>query len=328
MKAIFFDLEGPLTPQDNAFELMLSFPQGGQLFAAISRYDDLLALAGQEGYEPGTTLALIVPFLLYHGLTEADMRRLGQSAPLTPGAAAAVAQLAQDGWQTFAISTSYRPFAQEIARRVGLAPQRLACTPVPLDQMRASLREPDLTPVARLEPDLLRMAPDDDRALRARLDAFYHEELLGTPLGAAVRQIKPVGGGRKVAALEGFASSLGLSLGEVVAVGDSITDCRMLEAVSHAGGLAVAFNANHFALPCATMGLASPSLLDLLVVTRAWELGGREGAEGLVRVKESLAELEGGAHFHWLEGRSDLTPIIELHQEMRRHLRHDAASLG
>ena len=64
MNYICFDLEGPLSPQDNAYELMKLFPNGDRIFEVISRYDDLLALEGKEDYEPGDTLSLIVPFLV------------------------------------------------------------------------------------------------------------------------------------------------------------------------------------------------------------------------------------------------------------------------
>jgi len=44
MNFICFDLEGPLSPQDNAYELMKLFPDGDKVFEVISRYDDLLTL--------------------------------------------------------------------------------------------------------------------------------------------------------------------------------------------------------------------------------------------------------------------------------------------
>jgi energy-converting hydrogenase A subunit R len=70
MNLIFFDMEGPLSIQDNAYELMKLFPDGGQVFEVISRYDDLRALEGRDDYDPGDTLALIIPFLIHHGITE------------------------------------------------------------------------------------------------------------------------------------------------------------------------------------------------------------------------------------------------------------------
>ncbi|MDP2916814.1 MAG: hypothetical protein Q8O16_02660, partial [Dehalococcoidia bacterium] len=86
---IAFDLEGPLSPQDNAYDLMKLFPDGDRLFEIISRYDDLLTLEGKEGYEPGDTLALIVPFLVLHDITEDNITELAANytvyAPDLPG---------------------------------------------------------------------------------------------------------------------------------------------------------------------------------------------------------------------------------------------------
>ena len=39
MNLICFDLEGPLAPQDNAYELMQLFPHSSKIFEVISRYD-------------------------------------------------------------------------------------------------------------------------------------------------------------------------------------------------------------------------------------------------------------------------------------------------
>ena len=55
MNLICFDLEGPLAPQDNAYDLMKLFPNGDKIFEVISKYDDLLTLEGRENYEPGDT---------------------------------------------------------------------------------------------------------------------------------------------------------------------------------------------------------------------------------------------------------------------------------
>ena len=82
---VCFDLEGPLSPQDNAYEVMGLLPNGHKIFEVISRYDDLLALEGREEYEPGDTLALIVPFLVYHGITEQDVKRVSETPAAEEG---------------------------------------------------------------------------------------------------------------------------------------------------------------------------------------------------------------------------------------------------
>ena len=101
MNVICFDLEGPLSPQDNAYELMKLFPGGGRVFEVISRYDDLLTLEGRIDYEPGDTLALIAPFLVYHRITEEDVNTLARKATLTNGAMQLISRLSIDGWKIF-----------------------------------------------------------------------------------------------------------------------------------------------------------------------------------------------------------------------------------
>ena len=70
---ICFDLEGPLCLRDNAYDLMKMIPSGDTIFEVISRYDDLLTMEGRADYEPGDTLALILPFLVLHDISEADI---------------------------------------------------------------------------------------------------------------------------------------------------------------------------------------------------------------------------------------------------------------
>jgi energy-converting hydrogenase A subunit R len=77
MNLICFDLEGPLAPQDNAYELMKLFPRGRKVFEVISQYDDLLTVEGRRLHEPEDTLALIIPFLVYHGITDQQVIAMG-----------------------------------------------------------------------------------------------------------------------------------------------------------------------------------------------------------------------------------------------------------
>ncbi len=326
MSLIFFDLEGPLSPQDNAYELMKLFPQGDRIFEVISRYDDLLALEGREDYEPGDTLALIVPFLICHGISEGDIEALAQRATLVDGAAELIASLSSSGWKVFCISTSYEQYARHIGQRVGISSNNLACTRFTLDRYRNRASKEDLAIVEEIEQEILTMKPGDDESMKQRLDRFFWGEVPKTSLGVALREVKPVGGRRKVEALKGFAQACGQSLEQVVVVGDSITDARMLEAVDAARGLAIAFNANEYALPYATMGLASTNLSDLKLALEAWWEGGRKAVERAVR------ERAGGAadreNFHWLAGGSDLEESLKIHKRIRRLVREEAGKLG
>jgi energy-converting hydrogenase A subunit R len=135
-------------------------------------------------------------------------------------------------------------------------------------------------------------------------------------------------GRRKVAALNRFAEKYGEPLSRWVVVGDSITDFRMLQAVEAEGGLAIAFNANQYALPYSTMSLASSFISDLVEVLTAWQKGQRKGVEKIVKEKERIGGVGDRGYFHWLSGRKDLDHIIEVHKRTRRLVREEAGKLG
>lgn len=329
MKLICFDLEGPLCPQDNAYELMKLFPNGDKIFGVISRYDDLLTLENREDYEPGDTLALIAPFLAYHGIRERDIVTMGEKANLTPGAPELIPRLKFRGWQIFCISTSYEQYALPVTQRLGIPNENVACTSFPLDQICQLLNQVDFGMLQQLEGEIINLQPfADDALIKENLDNFYWRELAKRTSGRFVKQVKPVGGKRKVEALENFTTTIGKPLSFWIAIGDSITDSKMLQAVNRVGGLAIAFNANEYALPYATMSLASTNLDDLWVVIEAWEKGKRWWVEKVVKEKEKTGGSGDREHFHWLAENHDITRPLEIHKRIRRLIREEAAKLG
>jgi len=320
-------LEGPLSPQDNAYELMKLFPNGDKLFEVISRYDDLLTLEEREDYEPGDTLALIVPFLVLHNISENDIATLAAKASLTGGADKLISWLEYSGWKVFCISTSYEQYAIHITQKLGIYAHNVACTSFPLDKLRVTLCKEDLKLLHQAEEDILTMRPitDDDR-IKQSLDNFYWEKLPTTDLGEAIKEVKPVGGRRKIAALNRFADKYDQPLSNWVVIGDSITDFRMLQAVEAEGGLAIAFNANEYALPYSTMSLASTLISDLKEVLEVWQKSQRRGVEKIV--KEKAGGVGDRGYFHWLSGRKNIDEVIEIHRRIRRLVREEAGKLG
>jgi energy-converting hydrogenase A subunit R len=326
---IAFDLEGPLSPQDNAYDLMKLFPNGDRVFEVISRYDDLLTLEEKPDYEPGDTLALIVPFLLLHNISEDDITRLATNATLTGEADKLISWLQYSGWKVFCITTTYKQYAAHITQKLGIYTHNVACTQFPLNKLRQTLTEEDIELLKRAESEILTMKPvtDDDR-IKKSLDDFFWQKLPDTGLGGIIKEVKPVGGRRKVEALNKFADTYGQPISTWAVIGDSITDFRMLQVVDKAGGLAIAFNANEYALPYATMGLASTHLSDLKEVLQAWQKGKRSGVEKVVKEKEKMGGTGDRDYFHWLSGKKDIDDIIRIHKRIRRLVREEAGKLG
>jgi len=324
----FFDLEGPLSPQDNAFEVMGLIDKGHEIFAVISRYDDLLALADfgevsraeKPDYEPGDTLALILPFLAVHNLTADDVRSVSRRARLVEGATDLVNILARGGWKVYVISTSYAPHAHHIADQLHISADRVACTSFPAQGYQARLDEAARDLIHRVEGQMLELSPPtDDEGIRSLLDRFYWEELPATKWGDPLTAMQVMGGSRKAEAARRFAAESGVTLADVVAVGDSITDAALLRAVEEEGGLALAFNANTYALPYATAAVASTTLLDLAPLFEAWAEGRRPAVESLCD-RLPMAD--------WLAGRELTEEVIERHRAARQAVRGQAAMLG
>jgi energy-converting hydrogenase A subunit R len=325
---ICFSLEGPLSPQDSTSALMRLLPDGERFFEVISRYDDLLALEVRGDYEPGDTLALILPFLILHGISEGDIAGLATDASFVSGAEKLVSGLQFQGWKVFCITTTYEPYARHLTHKLGIYAHNVACTPLPWDKLRLRLGEEELTLIKQAEADILNMKPgnDDDR-IKRKLDSFFWEVLPATDLGEIMREVKPVGGRRKLTALNEFSDKYGQPLANWVVVGDGITDSRMLEAVDAAGGLAIAFSASEHALPYVTMGLAATSISHLAEVLEAWRKSQRRGVEKLVREKEKGGS-DDKVYFHWLAGRKGIDEVIEIHKKIRRLVREETGKPG
>ena len=170
----------------------------------------------------------------------------------------------------------------------------------------------------------------DDDAIKELFDYFYWHELpqRHSALSSQITKVKPIGGSRKVKALENFATRTGEPLSHWVVVGDSITDFKMLQAVDNAGGLAISFNANEYALPYSTMSLASTRLDDLWMILEVWEKGNRGTVEKIVRKREESGGKGNREHFHWLVGINDITKPLEIHRRIRQLVRKEAAKLG
>jgi energy-converting hydrogenase A subunit R len=83
------DCEGPLTRNDNAQEIAERFlPDGAELFARLSKYDDFLAdVVRRPGYNAGDTLRLLPPFLKAFEITDEEIGAFSaEDVLLVPGA--------------------------------------------------------------------------------------------------------------------------------------------------------------------------------------------------------------------------------------------------
>lgn len=320
-KLVCFDLEGPLSPQDNAYEVMALIPNGKEIFEIISHYDDVLTLQEKPGYEPGDTLSLIVPFLIHHKIGSERIKSISEKAKIVDGAADLVSWLKNAGCEVRIISTSYSQHALTVANKVGIEPYEVACTALEIDQMIEIFSRIGTSFIDQLEQEIMSFYPPihNLEELTDLLDDFYWNLLPAIDLGKAVSSVVVMGGIRKLEAAKFFASELEIPIQSVAAVGDSITDFKMLNGVKTEGGLAVAFNSNEYALPYASVGLASTTLADLKPLFDVWS------SEELDGIKNFASTHEG---FEWIDGLSDLNDALDRHKNFRKKVRGEASKLG
>ena len=287
------DCEGPLTRNDNAMEVCAAFlPEGAELFARLSRYDDFLAdVLHKPGYNAGDTLRLIVPFLLAYGVRDRDIEEYSADTVLiVPGARDLLRDVA-DALPAYIISTSYTPYIRALCRGVGFPFAQCRCTSLDLDAWHLTAEEAEWLrdraaaileqPVIEL-PEAARSAADlsaADRAAVAALDRLFWSDMgaRGRRSAEIVAAVRPVGGNLKLEALRAIAAGRRVELSDVMYVGDSITDVPPFTAVREAGGIALSFNGNRYALAAAELAAAAADTRPTRELALAFAAGGREG---------------------------------------------------
>ena len=302
------DCEGPLSRNDNAQELAAHFiPSGAEFFARLSRYDDFLAdVARRPGYNAGDTLRLLAPFLVAFGAGDAAVVEYSaENVLLVPGARALLAEL-RALLPTFIISTSYTPYIRALCAVTGFPFEDCRCTTLSLDTWRldaaeaAWLRDWARRVVERPVIDIpgRAVSTDDlsprDRETVAELDRLFWEEMAGKTSGELLTAVKPVGGHRKLAALQEIVAECRGTGHDVMYVGDSITDAPPLSAVREWGGVSLSFNGNGYALAAAEFAAAGADVAPVLALARAFASGGaRAVREAAQRWRSSVAGMVG-----------------------------------
>ena len=290
MMAIFItDCEGPISKNDNAFELSSWFiPEGDRFFTIISRYDDVLAdIVKRRGYKAGDTLKLIVPFLKAYGATNELMRRFStENLLLMPGAAEAL-RYTRAIMPSFIVSTSYEPYIDALCRAIGFPRENVYCTKIDIDKYEApgeeverlkTLREEIVgMPMIEIPKDAKKLSdlPPETRRTVMRLDEIFWKEIYNMKVGLALREINPIGGYEKAKAVKEIASIFGERLSSVIYVGDSITDVEPFRLIRESGGLTISFNGNQYAVREAEVAVLSHNAIVLAIIAEQFKRYGK-----------------------------------------------------
>jgi len=273
-KRIFIsDCEGPISKNDNAFELTSHFvPDGARLFTLISRYDDVQAdIVKRKGYEAGDTLKLVLPFLKAYGLTDKAMTSFSSQSIMLVLGAKEMLECVRCSMPAYIVSTSYQQYIRALCDAVDFPLEDVYCTRSDLDKYNISdeekaelkqlSKEMIELPMLEIPPraQSLKAFPEEMQKAVERLDEIFWDEISSMRIGKALYRVNPIGGSEKATAVKDVLAKLKGRLQDVMYVGDSITDMSAFELVRDAGGLTVSFNGNAYAVREAEIAVLSKS---------------------------------------------------------------------
>jgi energy-converting hydrogenase A subunit R len=290
------DCEGPISKNDNAFELTRSIvPDGDSFFALISKYDDVLAdVVKKPGYKAGDTLRLILPFLKAYGATDDKITDFSaRNILLVPGAKDTLTFVRQL-MPSFIVSTSYEQYISSLCMLTGFPFENTYCTRLNLDKydipaeetkrIRELQKEIAALPMIEIpkNADSVNDFSQRDQETIQRLDEIFWQTIPKMESGRMLREVNPVGGSEKAKAVTDIVEKMECSLDRVMYVGDSITDSPPLRLVRENGGLTVSFNGNDYSVRESEIAVLSGDTTVTSVLAEAFSRHGKEGALRLI----------------------------------------------
>jgi energy-converting hydrogenase A subunit R len=290
------DGEGPVTKNDNAFEISCHLIEDGdRLFSLVSKYDDVLAdIVRKPRYKAGDTLRLILPFLKAYGATDRSMIEFSRKNILLVPGAEKTMRFVNELMPAFIVSTSYEHYVNAVCETIGFPFENAYCTTLRIDSARISdwerdvlhnyAREISRLPMIEIPNRAFSLDDFDDQSMQTieRLDQIFWEEMTDLSTYQLILEVNPVGGEEKANSILEIQRSTGIGLESTMYLGDSITDVQALQLVRDGGGVAVSFNGNAYAIREAEVCVISPNTVVTSVLAETFSTAGREGIMNLV----------------------------------------------
>jgi len=222
-----------------------------------------------------------------YGASDEKMRDFSsQNLILMPGAKEML-KFVRGFMPSYIVSTSYAQYMHALCVAVEFPFENVRCTRVDLDNYVVVSREE--AEVKRLAERIVRLPmlkiprgagsladlPKRMQDTVQRLDEIFWEEIPSMKIGRLVAEVNPVGGSEKAAEVKDIVTKLNRGLENVMYVGDSITDASAFQLVRGAGGLAVSFNGNNFAVREAEVAVLSRNAIVTAVLASIFSRFGK-----------------------------------------------------
>jgi energy-converting hydrogenase A subunit R len=296
-KIFVTDCEGPISKNDNAYELTSCYiPEGSKFYTLISKYDDVLAdVLKRKRYRAGDTLKLILPFLKAYDVTDQKMIDFSAKDILLVAGAKDTMHFVQKAMPSFIVSTSYEHYLSALCTAADFPVENTYSTKVNLDKYPIKPEEKET--LKHIAKEITKMpiitipknaeSLDDfslkDQATIKRLDEIFWSQIPRMQLGKILDEVNPVGGRQKAVAVKEIVAKCGCDVDCVLYVGDSITDVECFQLVKRGGGLTVSFNGNEYAVREAQIAVMSENTVVTSILADVFSRRGKDSVLQLAK---------------------------------------------
>jgi energy-converting hydrogenase A subunit R len=270
-KRVFIsDCEGPISINDNAFELAGHFIEDGEnFFTILSKYDDILVEeVKRDGYTAGGTLKLIVPFLKAYGATNGNIIEFSRKNVLLLPGAKDTLQFVSSMMLSFIVSTSYEQYIHALCDLTEFPFENTYSTKLDIDKYQ--IDDEDKEKLVQFRRMILEN-PDFEV-----LDKIFWEDIPEMKISEIMKEVNPVGGEGKKEAVLDIADKFGFENEDIMYVGDSITDVEPLRFTKEQGGLAISFNGNEYAIREAEIAIMADNTVMTSIIADLFNRFGKD----------------------------------------------------
>ncbi len=260
-KSFITDCEGPLTLNDNAFELADNFIEnGGDLFKILSLYDDYLVdVVKKPDYKAGNTLKLILPFFVVENLKNEDLIDFSRNNIYSVNDSKFLLEYLKGTMNTYIVSTSYGQYIEAVSNYMEVPFENTFYTNVNVDELE--LTDDEIEKINEYKNSILENPDDYDL-----FDEIFFSEISEMGIYDKIREIEVVGGQGKKLAIDEIIERDAINTNEILYIGDSITDVEPLDFARKNNGISISFNGNEYPLKVAEIAIVSPSAIATAVI--------------------------------------------------------------
>lgn len=264
-KSFITDCEGPLTLNDNAYELADNFIEdGGELFKILSLYDDYLVdIVKRKDYKAGNTLKLILPFFVVENLKNEDLVDFSKNNIYAVNDSKSLLEYLKEVMNIYIVSTSYGQYIKAVSNYMDVPFENTFYTKVNVDAL--NLSDEEIEKIREYKKTILQKPEDYEL-----FDEIFFKQITQMEIYEKIKEIEVVGGEGKKLAIDKIIKRDNININEILYIGDSITDVEPLEFARKNNGISISFNGNEYPLKVAEIAIVSPSAITTAVIANIY----------------------------------------------------------